>query len=129
MADLLHTFAAAAPWLGLSLLAAIFLANALGVVDQSVAVHELAATGVPNHAARWMVGAGRLAQLCAVPCLFFPSTRLFAAGVLIVFLIGATIAAHAFWKAPADARDRQLANFLKNVAIVGGLVLAAGWRD
>lgn len=130
MPDVAHAISVVAPWAGLSLLAPIFLANALGVLNQTVAVKELAAAGVRELVARRMVGLGRFAQLVATPCLFFHATRPYAAVVLALFLIGATLAAHAFWRAnnPMD-RDRQLAGFLKNAAIVGGLTLAAGWSE
>lgn len=127
MAELSQMLNSVAPWLGLSLLALIFLANAFGVPDQSVAVRELAATGVPEPAARMIVGLGRLVQLVAAPCLFFHETRPVAALVLAVFLIGATHVAHAFWRAAPTDRDHQLAQFLKNVSMIGGLLLAAGW--
>jgi uncharacterized membrane protein YphA (DoxX/SURF4 family) len=130
MPHLAHILVAAAPWTGLSLLALIFMANALGVLDQSVAVRELAGAGVPGAAARVMARLGRLVQLVATPCLFFAAARPYAAVVLAGFLVVATLTAHAFWKTPRDIpgeRDRQLANFLKNSAIVGGLLLAAGW--
>lgn len=116
-----------APWLGLALLALIFLANALGVLDQSIAVRELATVGTRPFAARMMVATGRIVQLLAAPCLFIEAARPVAALILAAFLIGATLAAHRFWRADASSRDHQLANFLKNVAIVGGLVLAASW--
>lgn len=117
-----------APWIGLALLSLIFIANALALLDQSVAIRELAATGVPGPFARAMVGLGRLLQGIAVPCLFFSTTRPYAALALSVFLIGATLTAHAFWASPPADRDRQLANFLKNIAIIGGLLVAAGWN-
>lgn len=127
MSDVAHAISVVAPWAGLSLLGPIFLANALGVLDQSVAVKELAATGVRKLVARRMVGLGRFVQGVATPCLFLHATRLYAAGVLALFLIGATLAAHAFWRAPPIDRDRQMAGFLKNAAIVGGLTIVAGW--
>jgi len=128
MSDIAHAISVVAPWAGLSLLALIFLANALGVLDQSVAAKELAATGLREPTAKRMVAMGRLVQLVATPCLFFHSARLYAALGLALFLIGATLTAHAFWSASPMDRDRQLAHFLKNVAIVGGLLLAAGWE-
>jgi uncharacterized membrane protein YphA (DoxX/SURF4 family) len=129
MPALPHDVEAILPWAGLGLLSLIFLANALGVLDQSVATRELAATGVPGPLARLAIGSGRALQLIAAPCLFFPFTRPYAAIALTVFLAGATATAHAFWKAPPPDRDRQVANFLKNTAIVGALLLVAGWRQ
>ena len=119
--------AAIGSWLGLCLLAMIFLANALGVLDQSVAVRELVHAGSTPAAARMMVAGGRILQLLATPCLFIDAARPIAALALAAFLIAATLTAHAFWKADSASRDRQLANLLKNAAIVGGLCLAASW--
>ncbi len=129
MASWIETLLAAAPWAGTALMGLIFLANAVGVLDQRVAVHELAATGMTARLAGRMVTLGRLVQLGATPCLFVPAARPVAALVLAGFLIGATLTAHAFWKAQRGERDRQLANFLKNVAIIGGLLVIAGWRS
>lgn len=128
MPDIARALTVVGPWVGLSLLALIFLVNALGILDQSVAVRELVATGAPVRLARALVVIGRLTQLVAAPCLFFNATRALAAIILSVFLIGATFTAHVFWKATATDRDRQLAGFLKNHAIIGGLLLAAVWK-
>ena len=117
-----------AGWAGLGLLSLVFIANAVGLIDQRTAVRELAATGVPERFARVAVRGGQLLQCAAVPALFFAPTRPYAALALAAFLIPATLTAHAFWKAPEEKRDMQLANFLRNAAIVGGLVMAAGWR-
>jgi len=115
-------------WVGLGLLSLIFIANALGTIDPRTAVRELAATGVPARLAGLAVLGGRLFQFVAVPGLFFTITRPFAALGLAAFLIPATLTAHAFWKSPSEKRDMQLAGFLKNAAIIGGLVLAAAWK-
>lgn len=117
-----------AGWAGLGLLSLIFIANALAVIDQSTAARELAATGVPEPLARAAIFGGRIFQFVAVPALFFALTRPYAALGLAAFLIPATLTAHAFWKAAPEKRDMQLAGFLKNAAIIGGLVMAAGWR-
>jgi len=129
MPELAHSLTSAAPWVGVVLLGLIFLANALGVLDQSVAVSEVVGAGLSKASAERMVAAGRMLQLTATPCLFINSVRPYAAVLLALFLIGATTTAHAFWRAPPHEQDRQRANFLKNLAIVGGLLLAAGWRS
>ena len=46
--------------------------------------------------------------------------------VLFVYLIPISIVIHNFWAAPADQRVMQEVNFLKNVAIMGGLLAFAG---
>ena len=100
------------------------------MVDQARAERELAAA-VPSALAGdagALVGLGRVFQLAAVPALFFPGTRPFAALGLVGFLAFATLTAHAFWRAEPAERGAQIANFLKNVAVMGGLLVTAGWR-
>jgi uncharacterized membrane protein YphA (DoxX/SURF4 family) len=45
------------------------------------------------------------------------------ATLLILFLIPATIFMHQFWFVEGSVRELQLAHFLKNLAILGGLIL------
>jgi uncharacterized membrane protein YphA (DoxX/SURF4 family) len=42
---------------------------------------------------------------------------------LILFLVPATVIMHSFWFVEGAGREIQLAHFLKNLAIVGGLIL------
>jgi putative oxidoreductase len=46
-----------------------------------------------------------------------------AALVLALFLIPITIVFHAFWSADAAHYQEQLTNFLKNLAILGGMLV------
>lgn len=48
-----------------------------------------------------------------------------AALTLAVFVIAATVFFHAFWSADAAAFHNQLNHFLKNVALVGALIVLA----
>ena len=48
-----------------------------------------------------------------------------AAMALILFTMVATLIYHDFWHFAGPDRQRQFVNFMKNVAIVGGLVLLA----
>lgn len=45
------------------------------------------------------------------------------AGLLIVFLIPVTILVHSFWFYEGSMREQEQTNFLKNIAILGGLIL------
>ncbi len=45
------------------------------------------------------------------------------AGLLILFLIPTTALIHQFWFIEGSARDMQIAHFLKNLAIIGGLFM------
>lgn len=48
-----------------------------------------------------------------------------AALVMAIFTVGATLAAHRFWAVDAAAMQGQLTNFLKNLTIIGGLLVFA----
>ncbi|GIF07679.1 DoxX family membrane protein [Actinoplanes siamensis] len=48
-----------------------------------------------------------------------------AAAVLAAGLVPTTLAGHPFWAAPADRRADQQIHFLKNLGLLGGLLLAA----
>jgi uncharacterized membrane protein YphA (DoxX/SURF4 family) len=77
-----------------------------------------------------MVGAGVMLAMGWFPRL--------AAGALAGTLVPTTIAGHRFWEeTDKQARARQLTQFLKNLSMLGGLVIAAvdtggkpslGWR-
>jgi putative oxidoreductase len=45
-----------------------------------------------------------------------------AAGVLFLFIIPTTLVFHNFWAVPADQMQGQMNNFLKNLAIMGGMI-------
>jgi putative oxidoreductase len=45
--------------------------------------------------------------------------------LLIVFLIPVTVIYHAFWILSSSERDIQLVMFMKNIAILGGLMIIA----
>jgi putative oxidoreductase len=65
-----------------------------------------------------MVGAGSLLALGHLPRL--------ASTVLAASLVPTTIAAHAFWNEQDPAvREQQKVQFLKNLGLLGGLLLAA----
>jgi putative oxidoreductase len=42
--------------------------------------------------------------------------------LLLAFVIMATVLAHRFWEYPEAAQQAQMFNFLKNIAIIGGLL-------
>ena len=46
-----------------------------------------------------------------------------AALLIAVFTVGATLAAHRFWAVDPAQAQGQLVNFLKNISIIGGLLL------
>ena len=48
-----------------------------------------------------------------------------AAAVLAANLVPTTLAGHPFWAAPKPERETQVTQFLKNLGLLGGLLLAA----
>jgi putative oxidoreductase len=104
------------------LIVAIFLVNGFGIVDQTTAVHEMIARGVPAHLAPLLVIAGRAVQIFAGLGVAFGQYRQLCAVALILFLIPATLIAHSFWLAPTQLFQIQLLNFLKNLSMIGGLL-------
>ena len=106
-------------------LALIFLFNALGVVDQTRAAHELAAHGAPAALVPTLIVAGRVLQLVAGIALVIGWHERLAALLLALFLISATLTAHDFWASPGPEFQGQLVNFLKHLAMFGGLCFVA----
>ncbi len=122
MAQTLPTYGLA---LARGLLALIFLLNAVGVIDQSQPAQELRERGAPAWLVPLFMGAGRMLQLVAGLALLCGFQQRVAALALIVFLVPATLTAHPFWQDHTVTRQLQLINFMKNVAMVGGLLFVA----
>ena len=112
-------------WIGRAALALIFLFNALGVVDQTRAAHELVAHGAPAALVPTLIVAGRVLQLVAGIALVIGWHERLAALLLALFLIPATLTAHHFWASHGPEFQGQLVNFLGNFAILGGLCFVA----
>ncbi|HEX4603613.1 MAG TPA: DoxX family protein [Candidatus Angelobacter sp.] len=49
----------------------------------------------------------------------------YAALVIAIWLVPVTLVFHHFWGIPAAQQQEQMINFLKNVAIIGGLLVLA----
>jgi putative oxidoreductase len=107
------------------LIVAVFLINGFGIIDQSFAVHEMIAHGTPANLAPLFGMAGRAIEIFAGLGLALGLYRRTCAVALIAFLIPATLLAHSFWAAPSQLFQVQLINFLKNLSMVGGLLLIA----
>ena len=45
---------------------------------------------------------------------------------LLIFLVPVTMVFHNFWAVPAEQQQMEMANFLKNLAIGGGLLIILG---
>ncbi len=79
---------------------------------------------VPSFPAALLPVAGGIEIAVAAFLLLGIRTRA-AAAVLILYLIPTTILFHAFWAADGAAAKGETIQFLKNLAIIGGLLHAA----
>jgi putative oxidoreductase len=105
------------------LMSIIFLLNGLNIVSQSVAAHDMAVHGVPGSLIPIMILGAQALQLVASIGLIFGIYPRLSALALLLFLIPATLMAHAFWQvAGTSMYTVQLINFLKNVCMAGGLL-------
>jgi putative oxidoreductase len=108
----------------------IFLLNGLDIIGQALAVHEMAAHGVPASFVPALILGARALQLIAGTCLVLGIYPRISAVALLLFLIPATLMAHAFWQVSGTSLYMvQLINFFKNVCMAGGLVFIAAAKD
>jgi putative oxidoreductase len=112
------------------LMSIMFLLNGLNLISQSLAIHEMAAHGVPASLIPVMILGAQALQLVASIGLIFGIYPRLAALVLILFLIPATLMAHAFWQAAGTPLYTvQVINFFKNVCMAGGLLFLAATKN
>lgn len=64
-----------------------------------------------------------LMELCGGLMLLLGFKEKLGACLLAFFLVSVTIIMHQFWFADEAMREQQLAHFLKNLAILGGLII------
>jgi putative oxidoreductase len=105
------------------LVAMIFMMNSLNIIGQTLAEHEMVAHGIPGALVPTLIVAARALQLIAGLGLILGIYPRIAALALLLFLIPATLMAHAFWLAMGTSLYMvQLINFFKNVSMAGGLI-------
>ncbi len=111
---------------GRILLSLIFLLSGIGkIADWPGTAGYMASMGMP--AIPFFLTMALLFELAGgVSLLVGFKARLGALG-LIVFLIPTTLIFHNFWAYAGMERQMQLINFLKNLAILGGLSLVAAF--
>jgi putative oxidoreductase len=112
------------------LVAMIFMMNALNIIGQTLAAHEMAAHGVPVSLVPAIITVARTLQLIAGLGLIMGICPRISALALLLFLIPATLMAHAFWLAVGTPLySVQLINFFKNVCMAGGLIFIMATRN
>ncbi|GAA2746645.1 MULTISPECIES: DoxX family membrane protein [Kitasatospora] len=80
---------------------------------------------VPDRVATAVRLNGGVQTVAALMLAFGRMPRL-AAAVLAATLVPVTAAGHRFWEAEGDDRRQQRIHFLKNLSMLGGLLIAAG---
>jgi putative oxidoreductase len=108
--------------IGRVLLSAIFLTSGIAkVTDPAGTIGYMNAAGIP--AAEILVWVAALAEIFGgLSILFGFLTRVGALG-LSVFMVFATLLFHDFWSFTGAEQKTQMVNFMKNLAIMGGLFM------
>ena len=102
-------------------LALVFLWSGYGKIAYTAAnVGYMQAYGMP--AADLLIWPAALLELAAGAMLVLGWNARWAALALIVFTLPATFIFHAYWGVPADEVMNQQIHFMKNLAILGGLL-------
>jgi len=110
------------PILARVLLALIFVMSGVGKIgDFGGTTEYMAKHGMPIPAL-FLVGA-IVFELAGGLSIMTGFKARWGALLLIVFLIPATFIFHAFWTYEPDAQRMQMINFMKNLSILGGLLL------
>jgi putative oxidoreductase len=111
---------------GRILLAAIFLLSGITkLVNYEQTLGHMAGAGIPSPEALLVVAA--LAEILGgISILTGFLTRLGSIG-LILFMIPTTIIFHGFWRFAEPERTMQVVNVMKNLGIMGGLVLLVAY--
>jgi len=107
---------------GRILISAIFLTSGIAkLVDTSGTVGYMESQGIPSAYALAII-AGLAEVLGGLAILFGFLTRLGAFG-LFVFMIPTTLIFHDFWTMEGAEAKTQMVNFMKNLAVMGGLAV------
>jgi putative oxidoreductase len=110
-----------APLVGRILLAAIFVWSGLGKIGGFAgAVGYIQSAGLP--AAQLLAVIAIIIELGGGLLLVLGWKARWAAAALFVFCLVAAIFFHAFWAAPPDQAFMQQVQFMKNLAMMGGLL-------
>jgi putative oxidoreductase len=109
---------------GRILMAAIFIVSGIAkLTDPAGASGYMEGVGIGNaHTLVYVAGAAELAGGLAL--VFGFVTRIGAIG-LIIYLAITTYFFHNFWALPAPESKTQLVQFMKNLSIIGGLLMVA----
>jgi putative oxidoreductase len=107
--------------MGRILLSVIFVVSGLGkIADWSHTAAYMTSQGMP--AVPVFLTLAILIELVGGLALMFGWHTRIAALVLFLYLVPVTLTFHSFWALAGPERQLQMTNFLKNLAIMGGLL-------
>ncbi len=109
-------------WLvGRVLIGAIFVQSGWEkLMDVNAFAGQLASAGMPMTGVLAPIGA--IVELVGGLAIVLGIATRYAALLMIVFVIAATLISHRFWSSPPDEVQIQMIQFAKNVAIIGGIM-------
>lgn len=110
--------------LGRFLLSVIFILSGLGKIPHFSAVAGMMASkGIPLASVALVITL--IIEIGGGLLLLAGYKARYAAIVLAIWLIPVTLTFHNFWAYQGQLQQEQVVNFLKNLAIIGGLLLVA----
>jgi uncharacterized membrane protein YphA (DoxX/SURF4 family) len=104
----------------------IFLLSAVNKIQSFAGAQEKMADRGLQWSGALLVGAITF-ELVGGFCVLFGFRARIGALLLIAFLLPVTLVFHNFWNYPEAERPEQMINFLKNLAILGGLLFVLGF--
>jgi putative oxidoreductase len=108
--------------LGRILVAILYLMSGFGkIMEPEATKGAIASTGVPMVPVLYVLAI--IFELVGALTVLFGIKARWGASMLIIFTLAASVLFHNFWASPAAEMQMQLINFLKNLAIIGGLLI------
>jgi putative oxidoreductase len=112
---------------GRVLLSVLFILSAVGkIMTWDVNLQYMVSKGLPLIPV--FLGAATAVELACGLALLFGWHARWGALLLVLYLIPLTLLFHNFWALSGPDRQTELVNFLKNLAIMGGLLTVAAYE-
>jgi len=114
------------PLMGRILISVIFLLSGITkVMNFSGMVAFMASKGMPMP--NVMIAGALIVEILGALCLITGFQTRIASLIMFLYVIAATLMFHNFWTMQGAMRTDNQVNFLKNVAIMGGLLMVASY--
>jgi putative oxidoreductase len=121
-----HPYDRVMPLIGRILMSVIFiLSGIMKLMDWHMMAGMMASKGFPIPSA--MLAGAVIVEILGGLCLLFGFKVRIAAFIMFLYLVPTTLMFHNFWAFQGAARMDNQAHFLKNLAIMGGLLMLAAY--